>query len=262
MKLPAKLFGVMLLGANLFLAGCGNDKETNVEPDTPKVSMTEVQFDNRFGNEDFALNKPYITASNEQIEEFTRISYFISNVELVRADGTTFKEPKSYHLIQEEDQINKTSFKVSNVPAGNYTKIRFMVGIDSVRNQSLDGATGDLTPDNHMTWMWNTGFIFLSTKGYYTDPAANPTRQVFEYNIGKNRSLRVVELAFPAAAAIDTDHNPKIQIKADAKTIFGGPNVIQVKTTDFIDGEPQSAADSKLVADNYAGMFSIISVNQ
>lgn len=262
MKAFRKFLPLFFLSAGTFLTGCGDDDDTGkVKPEVPvtKASTAELHFDSRFASEDFVLNKPYLTASNEQVE-IGRFAYFISNVELVRADGSVFKEPNSYHLIQEEDQVKKESFRINNVPEGDYVKVRFFVGVDSARNATIDGAAGDLVPDNHMTWMWNTGFIFLSAKGIYINPDSATTRQVFEYNVGKNRSLRKVELTLPAATRIDTENNPKIRIHADAKTVFGGPNVIQVKTTHHIEGDPASSGAAVKVADNYATMFRIVQV--
>ncbi len=141
-KLPVLLF----LGTFLF-AGCDKNDDKPKPADPPAVvkeSSVEMYFDNRFGNEDFELEKIFTTANNDQVK-LDRAGYYISNVELVKADGSTFKEPQSYHLIflEEDTKTIKETFKIKNVPAADYVKIRFMVGVDSVQNETVP-ATGDL----------------------------------------------------------------------------------------------------------------------
>lgn len=261
MKKNLNLLVLALTAGVLF--SCDKDKDKDkakpAEPEA-KVSSLQMQFDNRFGTEALELDKTYRTASNDQVK-FARAGYFISNVELVNADGSVFKEPNSYHLIWVEDNTEKETFKIDNVPAGDYTKVRFMVGIDSVRNATIANATGDLSPDNHMTWMWDTGFIFFHSKGFYVHPDSSQA-QLFTYDVGKNRSLRQVELTLPNTTRVDLDNNPKVVVNADLKATFGGPNVINVVATPFIAGTPEFAAASKLVADNYATMFKIQSVTK
>lgn len=252
----SSILSVFALSATVLFSACdSNEPDPKVEPTVTKESSVELNFDNRYGADDFALDKSYTTAGNDQIK-FERVGYYISNVELVKADGSTYKEPNSYHLVWLEESVAKETFKIKNVPADNYTKIRFMIGIDSVQNAQVPG-TGDLAPDSHMSWMWTTSYIFYAATGYYQDPAKTPAQQKFAYDIGHNGSMRQIELTLPGNTRIDNDHNPKVHIYADQKVAFGGPNVIDVKATPNIGGGPQDAAASKLVADNYATMFKI-----
>ncbi|HSI89918.1 MAG TPA: MbnP family protein [Adhaeribacter sp.] len=261
MKRSIHLLSFLLLGAT-FMTACGPDDDDVKPVVDPQVKETalELNFDSRFGAGDFALGTSYQTASNDAIT-FSSMGYFVSNVELVRADGTSWKEPNSYHLIQVEDQEVRENFTIKNVPAGNYTKLRYMLGVDSVRNQSLDLAVGDLKLNNHMTWMWNTGYIFVHAKGTYQQPDSIPATQIYSYDIGKNGRQRMVELPMPTSITVSTEKTAKVHIYADMKKLFGGPNVIQVKNTFHIDGTPAASAASHLVADNAATMFSVNAIH-
>ena len=62
-----------------------------------------IEFDNRIGEEDLQLNTEYINASGEKFA-VSRLNYFISNIRLIKEDGTEFAVPQdsSYFLIKED----------------------------------------------------------------------------------------------------------------------------------------------------------------
>ncbi|MFC5271479.1 MbnP family protein [Adhaeribacter terreus] len=253
-----KKYSFLLLAAGLFLSACDNDDDDKkIEP--AQAASVELEFDSRFGTEDFARNATYVTQNGDSVAVGS-VLYFVSNVELLKADGSAYKVPDSYYLIENADQKIREKVTLPNIPAGEYTRLRFMVGVDSTHNKTVANAVGDLTLENtHMTWDWNTGYIFLNVNGVYYNPASKTFDGLF-YEIGKDYSSRTVTLDLPAGTAkmiVGEDHNPKIHIHANLKTIFGGPNVIDVKAQPRIDGTPQHAATSIKVADNYATMFKI-----
>jgi hypothetical protein len=266
MKLQRKFrsFAALLLpSAFLFMAvNCEREapKPTDLNPVSTESGVA-LNFDSRFGTEDFTLNKVYLNKNGDSVV-IGSFRYFISNVQLVKTDGSIYKVPDSYYLMENAAEKVREKVSLQNIPSGEYTKLRFMVGIDSLRNQTIDNATGDLMPTNHMTWMWHTGFIFLNIKGQYYNPATAKFDGL-GYEIGKDYSSRVVELNFPAATPkvqLGDGKSHEILINADVKTIFGGPNVMDVKAQPSIDGTPQQAANSVKVADNYATMFSLAEV--
>ncbi|MBK0404906.1 hypothetical protein I5M27_18085 [Adhaeribacter sp. BT258] len=255
-----KKYSFLLLAAGLLLSACDNDDDDKkVVPEEPaKSASVELEFDSRFGTEDFTRNKAYVNQHGDSVAVGSML-YFVSNVELLKADGSVYKVPDSYYLIENTDQKVREKVILPNIPAGEYTRLRFMVGVDSLRNKSINNAVGDLTISNHMTWEWSTGYMFLNLNGMYYNPASKTFEGLF-YEIGKDYNSRTIELDFPASTPkmlVNPEHSPKIHIHANVKTIFGGPNILDVKTEPRIDGTPQHAASSLKVADNYAAMFRI-----
>jgi hypothetical protein len=107
------------------------------------------------------------TYTNTSYDEYgvTKFNYFISNVVLTSSDGARFVEPESYHLIKHIGGL--TSFTITNLPKGTYTKIEFLMGVDSLRNVS-GSQTGALDIGNDMYWTWDNGYIFFKLEGTYT----------------------------------------------------------------------------------------------
>jgi hypothetical protein len=135
----------------------GNQNNSNSNNNTSTTGILKIEFEHVFDTISFALNtKTFVTPNNDSVS-FTKFKYYISNVKLLRADGTTYNENESYHLIDEETAASKT-ISINNVPFGSYTGISFMIGVDSTRNVS-GSQTGALDPALGMFWTWNSGYI-------------------------------------------------------------------------------------------------------
>jgi hypothetical protein len=251
-----KKYSLLFLAASaLILGSCKNEEEV-----TPKPGTLTMHFDSRSNaTEDFALDKLFALPNGDSIK-ISSIAYFISNVQLIKTDGTVYNEPNSYHLIKVVQQETNEEFTLKDIPAGTYSKVRFLVGVDAAHNQTTANAVGDLTPFNFMTWDWNTGYVFLHTGGLYRNPGTTAYNKGFIYEIGKDPCSRWVELAFPAgneATQIDETHNPEMHLHTYMANIFSGKNTIDYSANPAITGEPKYAALSQQVADNFPGMFRI-----
>lgn len=130
-------------------------------------------------------NKPLILKSEvDQFQEkkivFTRLKYYITNIELCLGNQTVWKEKNSHHLINQAEI--ETAKVALTIPKGvHYDKIKYQLGVDSLTNVS--GAMGgDLDPTKGMYWAWNSGYINFKLEGIYEDC---PTRKnKFQFHIG------------------------------------------------------------------------------
>src|SRR3954471_17985303 len=80
-------------------------------------------------------------------------NYYVSNIVMTRSDGQKFVEKESYHLIKHFDSI--TTLKIKDVPPAKYTRIDFLLGVDSTRNVS-GIQSGALDRVNNMFWDWKS----------------------------------------------------------------------------------------------------------
>ena len=165
----------------VFLTACDDS-------DSPSMGAGKIviEFDNRIGEEDLQLNTEYINASGEKFA-VSRLNYFISNIRLIKEDGTEFAVPQdsSYFLIK-EDVPESQQITLNNIPAGDYNKISFLIGVDSIRSKmDITLRTGVLDPasEDGMYWTWNSGYIFFLMEG--TSPSAPAeSDHKFYYHIG------------------------------------------------------------------------------
>jgi hypothetical protein len=233
----------------LLLAAACHKKDDPVN--TPATGNVTITIQNMCGTDPLTLNTVWYKNANGDSIRISKFNYFISNIKLVKDDGSTFAEVESYHLIQGDKESSKT-FSISNVPFGTYKSMSFIIGVDSARNVS-GAQTGDLDPASGMFWDWNTGYVMAKMEA--ESPQAIQTGTSVIYHLGGYGGdvnvLRTVSLQLPSLT-ISKDKLPNLHMKADAMEWFKTPNLIKVKDLSVLAGK-----NAYFIADNYVDMFSV-----
>ena len=217
-----------------------------------------IHFENYVGDKKLALDT--VTYQNQLGQKYTvtNFKYYISNLSLKGADGKDYQINDSYLLIRQDDE-ESWSATLNDIPAGKYTAISFMIGVDSLHNCS-GAQSGALDPINGMFWTWNTGYIFLKLEG--KSSASKSPGNIFEYHIGGYKEptnfIRMTTVKFGSnGMEMNSAKTTSLFIKTDAAEILKNPNSIDFSklssVTDF-----HHAAD---IADNYTDMFSVIRIS-
>ncbi|SEU07594.1 MbnP family protein [Hymenobacter actinosclerus] len=244
------------LALGTMLLGSCNDKDNDPAAE-PQKSVFSVELENTVGNRSLNLDTDtYTTPAGDQFTIST-FKYYLSNLELLKADGSVVPLPDTYFLV---DHANKASQKLqfSDVPAGDYTGLRLVVGVDSARTKAgnFSGVLGD---DQGMWWAWSKEFINVKLEG--TSPQSPKGGLVFHIAgfkgaNGANNTIRTVTLPFPSGSKllVRPDHTPEIHIKVDALKMFSGLSTIRFATVNNTMGGPASVQ----IADNIAaGMLTV-----
>jgi len=255
-----KIFSVAAVAILMSTSACVKKKNPDPQP-TPTPTTNEVHFNftNYFGNDELELNtSTYTTSQNEQITIST-FNYWVTNIVLIKKDGTEYKEPESYRVLR-EDKHATLHFHLKDVPAGTYTGMKFIIGVDVPRNTSgaQDGAL-DPAVNGDMYWSWSTGYIQAKLEG--TSPQSKSANNGVMYHIGGiepgKETPRDVTLTFGTDMVVGSQAG-SIKIKADAAKWFGPGNPILIEQMSST--AHGSSAGSLKIADNYQHMFSITSV--
>ena len=227
----------------------------------------QLHFNNYFGNEPFVFKKEYTTAFGEKLN-FVTLNYFISNIKLIKLDGSEFIVPQdsSYFLVKQADSTTKT-IVLKNVPKGKYKSIGFTIGVDSVRNTlPVDKRTGALDVGGAargMYWVWNSGYIFFKLEGK-TVSDVDSLRKNFQYHIGgyggydsktiNNIKVKTFDLPVTKVAK---KKKPSININVDIAKFFD--NITPVKVAEH--RSVMWGDFSVKIANNYESIFSIGDIN-
>jgi hypothetical protein len=246
----------------IFLAACHKDKTTDPPVTTvPTIAKGQMvlAFTAKVDTARLVFNKPYLNA-NADTFSVSKFNYFISNVVITKSDNTLYTENESYHLIRHASG-STFSLTLTNVPVADYKSISFMIGVDSTRNVS-GTQSGDLDPANvsDMFWSWNTGYIFLKLEG--SSPKVPSGDKKFQFHIGGyggvNKTQRSVGLSFVnTPASVKESGMPVLQIGVNVNEIFANPTKVDLKSQYTILNQ---GANAKMVADNYADMMQLTSV--
>lgn len=242
--------------AALSLVSCKTDDDTTL---TGENSVT-LEFDNGVNGDDLLLGVSSYTNSNGETLTINRLNYIVSNFVLIDENGNKYTYPKndSYFIVSEENGLN--NIVLQNIPAGNYVKLRFGVGVD--QEKYLEGASGagDFLEEAEaydMMWSWQAGYKFLSFEGTFTSPTVTSTSN-FTIHMGSHGSAldnyREVTVSLPATAIVSSNMSPILHFKVDANKILDGDNkiVLSEAATIMID-----EVKSSQIADNVSTMFMV-----
>lgn len=254
-----KAFPVGLL---LLLAACQKKDDPPVPPPTTDLGTGTVQF--RYtpvvGDQPLVLGtKTYANAAGDSFNVVMH-KYFVSNFSLIDSAGKETALPKAYFLV-DADSLRTVS--ISGVSGGQYTKLSFLIGVDSARNVS-GAQDGDLNPAGRargMFWDWNTGYITAKMEGtspQSTDPAGHSLVYHIGTYSGKFSALRRVTLDLPKTLTVQRGTNPTLQVQSDLKAWFNGtPPISFSQGSTVMEGN----ATSKKIADNYATAYKVVRID-
>lgn len=252
-KMTIKHISILLISTiAISLVSC---KKDSVPTNDEKGALT-LEFDHIVNSEPLVLEtKDYQNANGDSFK-VTVFKYYISNITLTKADGSSYKVPESYYLI---DASKPSSFlnNVNDIPAGDYTNISFIIGVDKERN--LAGAqTGALDPTLGMFWTWNSGYIFVKMEG--SSPQSTAANHTLTFHIGgiidPNNTIRTYSKDFVSGnpLRIRADKKPQLHFKVNVASLFTGIENTDFSTLNFTMG----GANSVKVANNYAtGLFQL-----
>lgn len=137
------------------------------------------------------------------------------------------------------------------------TAIKFNIGVDECRNDSLDPTTqleGPFMPQvPTMYWSWATGYRFISIDGR-VDASANADSSLiakFEYHTGLNNLLRTVELETSDLSL--SDQEIALTIKVDLQKLFENIDF----TTELVTHTSNNLPLALKVTENATKAFSI-----
>jgi len=272
-----KLTIIKFLCLLLFIASCTKKSEPTPDFEEQNLAPFSIEFDNIVGDRTFAINNTTNLYSNAAGEKYTiaMLQYFISNIKVATTDGKTYTVPqdKSYFLINGADKASR--FTKVEVPEGDYTKVTFTLGVDSLRStMDLSKRTGVLDPaaggghDNGgMYWGWNSGYIFFKFEGNSSviadDTNGDPTgKKQFKYHIGgfggysaptiNNIKTITIDLTRAGIAKVRKERNSNVHLFVDISKVFNGKNAFSIAAHPNVMFSDYSVN----IATNLAQMFS------
>jgi hypothetical protein len=219
---------------------------------TVSVEMSHVWG---MGGAPFALNTELIHPMTNDTMTYSTFKYYISNFELKSTDGTWWKHPESYFLVDASVPASLT-LGLSGVPEGGYTDIRYTMGVDSTRNVS-GAQTGALSTTNGMFWSWSTGYIMVKAEGVSPNAASGS----FSFHLGgfsgANNIVTTKENAFGGTLNVTKTGSPKVLLSANAARMFHSYGSISSGSTVHMPG-----ANAVTLADGFYGGVNFVGIQQ
>ena len=243
----ALMCGLALLCIAIASTGCVPRSSTEVP--------VGVSLEHRLGDAPLVLDlaQPIDDTATPPSLTVSRLAYYLGRFRLQHADGRWFEsarrnEPGGDYVRVELAQQQTLHFEPLHVPAGDYTALEFLVGVDPQRNRG-GAQTGALDPVHGLFWTWRTGYIFFALEG--RAPLSGARDHTLTFHLGGDDALaRTVML--PVA----------LRVAADGS---GASLTLRVQLDEFFRGLPldrthtvMNAQDAAPLADRYAALFSVV----
>lgn len=267
-----KIFWVIGILSALFISSCDKDKKSTKEEELVPIS---IQIQHEVDGEELILNSKEYKTPLDYTYTISVLKYYFTNIEFIKKDGTVYTVPQdsSYFLINE----NKPESKIISlsIPSGEYTAIRFLIGVDSLRNtKDISERKGALDPAGDalgMYWGWNSGYIHFVMEGHSPDiPIEMVGSQNFVFHIGgfggystptiNNIKQITIDLSEKGNLKTSNLGISELTLTANLNAVFRNKETgsdVDFTTT------PSFMFDSKstILSDNYQYMFSLHSIN-
>jgi hypothetical protein len=127
---------------------------------------TELKVNLMVGQEPLKFGNTYQTPTGFSYQ-IDLLKFYISEVALVRADGTEVKvDGLALADFKKDGPTQGVSIMKLDLPAGEYSGLRFNIGVPrELNHQDASLQKAPLGVDSGMYWAWNPGYIFYRLEG-------------------------------------------------------------------------------------------------
>lgn len=250
------------------LTSCNRDEHPDFSAND-KNTLT-LKFENIVeGVGPLVLNSTVLTSASGQKHKFKTLKYIISDVVLVKSDGTEyayhFKNPdKGAYIVDQSESTATHNFDMSEIPAGDYTQVKFGIGISPeafTLGQNGQAQFWDKAKASGMSWSWASGYKFVNFEGVYGENL-DKNFQTHIGNIG-NPSVsntpnvyKVVTLNLPQTAKVRKNIAPKIHIMASVNKFLSGTNSVVLDDANAVAMHPSKNIVLQ-TSENISKMFGV-----
>lgn len=144
------------------------------------------------GKEDAVLNRPL---PGKRAPRLTRLDFLLSGLALRRKDGSWLESRDWFAYLSAADPAKMTAGG-TGTPGGDYTGLRFNIGVDEATNQAdpnLHPPGHALNPQtNGLHWGLMGGYIFLALEGRWQNGAKDDG---FSFHLANAPQLMTVEVS-------------------------------------------------------------------
>ncbi|WP_156308454.1 MbnP family protein [Sphingobacterium endophyticum] len=242
------------------LFSCQKD---NIEFDNNKTGQLKLKFDHIVNGKTLTLKNSQYSNSFKETYNIDLLKYYVSNIKLTDDKGKVYTVPKKESFFLIDASNSESLFPKFKIPEGNYTKLEFILGVDSATSVlPKEDRTGVLDIEgNDMYWSWNSGYIFFKMEG--ESSASKNANKRYAYHIGlfggydpskpTKNNLRTVALDLKKAgiATVQEGLSSDIHLMVDLGQVLDGPNKIKINEFSTV----MVSGPNDLIANNYSGMF-------
>ena len=181
---------------------------------TTEAADLRVDVVPKFRKEALNFDSLGYTSALQQRLSVTRLDFLLSEIEIKprTGDWLTQKHWVAYLSLRE----NRTGFTLKGLPEGDYTALRFQVGVRPELNKAdatKFPAGHPLNPSvNTLWWGWMGGYVFFAIEGGWR--RADGSLSGYSFHVATDQHLMAIEL--PCELALDRGKSLRIELDVAA----------------------------------------------
>jgi hypothetical protein len=242
----------LILLAVIALVSCNNKKDdVNPQPASVQVDFSFAHF---VGSSEADFNNIQYTNAIGNVYSIATLKYFISDITLHRADGSSVLINEE-HYVDALDETTHTFRPGEGVPAGEYSSISLVFGLNAEKNVS---GRFPNPPENAMEWPipMGGGYHYMKLEGKFDSAGVVKNYQCHTGPTMGNQNFITVEL--PNSGFDVNSKGVTVTIRMNINNWWVSPNTLDLNDMTMIMGN--QAMQVKLRDNGKEDVFSVLSV--
>jgi hypothetical protein len=236
-----------LLSGLTILSAC---KKKTDDPAPQNEGAVRFDFVHRVDSQDLQFNTFSYTNIAGNPYKVTRLEYYVSKIVFEREDGSVY-DANMYHYIDAKD-AGTLEVAIDHIPAGTYTQVRFILGVDSARNVPFGLDNNTINTDMEWPVELGGGYHFMRFEGLFTDTAGQ--NKGYAIHLGATPHQAEIVLA-NSGITISAGDQWHYKVEMNLNNWFKAPNLIDLND-DYSSIMADEAAQQKF-SQNARQVFSL-----
>jgi len=249
MKIQNLRIAAMLFVLAVFFTGCSKDENNETPPASTDVGL-KFYFNQRVGVAPLYFDSLVYQNAFGNVYSVATLKYFISDITLHNADGTEVLIDEE-HYVDARDNDTKTFTPASKIPAGTYTSISFIFGLNEAKN--VAGRYPN-PPENNMEWppAMGTGYHYMKLEGKIKVDSTGTTQNYQAHTGPSMGNAYYIEVEVPLNFTFNSGDEKIVSIAMDVNKWWNNPNEIDLNNITSIMGNQEI---QQQLHDNGADVF-------
>ncbi len=186
----------------------------------PGEGTVELIFEHEVNGQDLVLNEFLYTCEAGYEFSVIRLKYYISNFVLTRDDGTEYRLDKVHYRELGVDATR--TLEMADVPAGTYTSLSFIYGLDQETN--VPGGLENTTTNINMEWPMPPGYHYMKFEGKYKIPGTGEVKAFNTHTGATGGNQNFIQISLPLHGLEIDDNSWDITLVMDLNEWYQNPN--------------------------------------
>ncbi len=244
-------FAFLLLILGITFQSCKDDKVDNTQPEQVQI---DIRILHKIGGQEVSFDTiKYMNAYGNEYSVAT-LKYFVSDFVFQKADGNEYILDAEFYVDGVEGALSSTFMASTEIPAGEYSSVSFIFGIDSIKNKT--GRFPD-PPENQMEWPppMGGGYHYMKLEGKFDQ---NDTIKNYQCHTGPTMgNANYIHISLQGSSFTASGSMKTLTINMDINKWFEGPNTLDLNDITGIMG---NQAMQLLLKENGSDVFTLESI--